>query len=124
MVKRSTPFILAKEYDNAKQEWVYKLNAKSPLATEVWFDELDWWYYTYKVKPTIATHAQEVSRQATAARAAAGDDGDDDFSPTEGSTARNLVLKTKRGTLIDYLDHLEDQMAKHIIHRNLVSSEH
>lgn len=39
-------------------------------------------------------------------------------------TARNLVLETFRGTIIDYLDHLESQLSTHISHRNLVCSEH
>jgi hypothetical protein len=37
---------------------------------------------------------------------------------------KNLVLETKRGTLVDYLDPFERKMAVHIEHRNLVSSEH
>jgi hypothetical protein len=47
-----------------------------------------------------------------------------DYNPTENASAQNLVLETKRGTLVDYLDHFERKMAVHIEHRNLVSSEH
>jgi hypothetical protein len=34
------------------------------------------------------------------------------------------VLETNRGTIIDYLDHFEKMISSHILHRNLVSSEH
>lgn len=34
------------------------------------------------------------------------------------------MLETRRGTIIDYLDYLEENLSRHILHRNLVSSEH
>ena len=98
------------------------MNAKSTLTTDVWNETLEWRAYEYKEQPTLASHARVVARQAESARSPEQDDLD--YDPTEGSSARNLVLETKRGTLVDYLDHMELQMGKHIYHRNLVSSEH
>ena len=81
------------------------------------------WEYKYKSKPTIATHAQETRRQAAVVRPANADDLD--YDPTASSmSARNLELVTRRGTLVDFLDALEEKMKVLIEHRNLVSSEH
>jgi hypothetical protein len=114
--------ILKTTYDNAKKEWVYELNKDCKFATNEWLAEVEWRSYVYKDKPTMAAHAREVQRQAAAARAP--EEEDLDYTPSEGSTARNLVLETKRGTIIDYLDYLEKNLSRHILHRNLVSSEH
>ena len=114
--------ILTQVYDEGKGQWVEKLNTNSKLATDVWLDTLEWRDYEYKAKPTLANHAREVARQAAAARPPEPDDLD--YEPTESASARNLVLETKRGTLIDYLDHLERKMIMHVDHRNLVSLEH
>eukprot|EP00984_Skeletonema_dohrnii_P024294 scaffold13403_cov120-Skeletonema_dohrnii-CCMP3373.AAC.1 len=114
--------ILTTTYDSDTSEFVYSLNKNCRFASDEWLNEVEWRTYVYKEKPTVATHAREVRRQAAAARPPGEDDLD--YSPTEGTTARNLVLETQRGTIIDYLDHLEKQLEKHIIHRNLVCSEH
>ena len=115
--------ILSREFDSAKSEWVEKLNPNSSLATDVWLNEVDWRGYERKEGPSVASHLQEVERQARAARPAEADDGD--YTPsTETKSARNLVLETYRGTVIDYLDHMEKQMSLNLLHRNLVSSEH
>ena len=64
-----------------------------------------------------------MARRAATVRPADTDDGD--YTPAnENKTARNLVLETYRGTVIDYFDHLEKQMDLHLLHRNLVSSEY
>ena len=61
--------------------------------------------------------------EARASRAPEPDDGD--YSPgNESKSARNLVLETFRGTLIDYFDYIKKQINQHIYHRNLVSSEY
>jgi len=99
-----------------------KLNAKSTLATDVWDETLEWRAYEYKEQPTLASHAKAVAQQASSVRSPEEDDLD--YDVTGGSSARILVLETKRVTLVDYSDHLELQMSKHIYHRNLVSSEH
>ncbi len=78
--------------------------------------------YEYKVKPTRATHARQVVRQAAEARPP--DQEDLDYEPHDCSTARNLVLVTKRGTMVDFLDHFETKIGIHIQHRHLVSTEH
>jgi hypothetical protein len=114
--------ILKQEYDERKREWVEKLEKSSRLATDVWLDTLEWRDYEYKVKPTLATHAREVARQAAAARPPEPDDLD--YDPTENASARNLVFETKRGTVVDFLDHFERKILMHVNHRNLVSSEH
>lgn len=110
------------EYDAAKGEWVHKLNPNSKLASDIWLEMVEWRDYVYKNKPTVATHAMEVARQAAAALPP--EEGDLDYEPTKNASARNLVLETIRGTLVDYLDHFERKMSMHIEHRNLVSSEH
>ena len=68
------------------------------------------------------THAQEVACQA--AMVHPPDEVDLDYEPTKNASARNLVLETKHGTLVDYMDHFEKKMSMHIEHCNLVSSEH
>ena len=87
----------------------------------------------YQNKPTVATHAQDVARQAAVARssdtarsAASRSDIDTDdgeYSPTEKSSARNLCLETTRGTLVDFLDTFEAMSEKHAVHCNLVATE-
>ena len=114
--------IFLHEYDARKGEWVDKLNPNSKLATDSWLETVEWRNYVYKTKPTLAAHAIEVARQATAARAPL--ENDLDYEPTKNASARNLVLETMRGTVVDYLDHFERKMVMHIEHRNLVSLEH
>ena len=116
--------IFVQEYDNTKGEWVARFNPNSKLATAVWLEQIEWRDYNYRMKPTVASHAQEVARQAAMARPP--DDGDLDYEPTKNASARNLVLETRRGTLVDFLDHFETKIESHIEleHRNLVSSEH
>lgn len=114
--------IFVQEYDDAKGEWVGKLNQNSALGTDVWLETMEWRDYSYKTKPTVATHAQEVARQAAIVRPP--DDDDLDYEPTKSASARNLILETRRGTLVDYLDGFEGKITMHIEHRNLVSSEH
>jgi hypothetical protein len=93
------------------------------LATDTWLESVDWRSYVYKEKPKLAAHAQEVARQAAATQQPEANNGD--YLPgTESKTAQNLVLETNRGTVVDFLDQLEKQIILHILHRNLVSSEH
>ncbi len=61
-------------------------------------------------------------RQAAEARSP--DQENLDYEPHDCSTARNLVLVTKRGTMVDFLDHFEMKIEIHIQHRNLVPTEH
>ena len=49
-------------------------------------------------------------------------DNDTDYSPSSTS-ARNLVLETVKGNLIEFLDKYEETSEKHALHRNLVSTE-
>ncbi len=109
-------------YDSVTSSFVGTLNKDSNLATEMWFETVEWRDYEYKIKPTLATHAREVARQAATARPPEEDDLD--YEPHDCGTARNLVLVTKRGTLVDFLDHFETKIQTHIQHRNLVSTEH
>ena len=113
-----------REYDSTKGEWVDKLNPNSVLATDTWLKQVEWRSYVTKETPSVAAHLQEVNRQAAAsARPAEADDGD--YTPTnENKSARNLVLERNRGTVIDYFDHVEKQIQLHLVHRNLVCSEH
>ncbi len=114
--------IFKREFDATKGEWIDKLNPNSKLATDTWLERVEWRDYEYKTKPTLATHAKEIARQASLYQPPDVDDLD--YNPTENASAQNLVLETKRGTLVDYLDHFERKMAVHIDHRNLISSEH
>jgi len=66
-------------------------------------------------------HAEDVARQAAAARTTVGDIGDGDYK--ESSSSCTLCLATKRGTLVDFLDEFEASSEKHAAHRNLVSTE-
>jgi hypothetical protein len=88
----------------------------------MWFETVEWRDYEYKVKPTLSTHARQVVRQAAEARPP--DQEDLDYEPYDCSTAQNLVLVTKRGTMVDFLDHFETKIGIHIQHCNLVSTEH
>eukprot|EP00957_Ditylum_brightwellii_P113930 8685363-Ditylum_brightwellii.AAC.1 len=103
-------------------KYVEKPNTNSILATKDWFCEIEWHSYVYKSKSTIATHAQEVQYQAAAI--CPPEEDDLDYHSSSEGTARNLMLETRRGMLVDYLDHMEDQMARHTLHHNPVSSEH
>ncbi len=114
--------IFKREFDATKEEWINKLNPNSKLATDTWLERVEWCDYKYKTKPTLATHAQEIVRQASLHRPPNVDDLD--YNPTENASAQNLVLETKQGPLVDYLDHFKRKMAVHIDHRSLVSSEH
>ncbi|KAL7549077.1 hypothetical protein ACHAWF_012345 [Thalassiosira exigua] len=59
------------------------LNARAPIAGSEWMEpKVDWRHYTYTTKPTVASHAQDVARQAASARAASTesiDANDDDY---------------------------------------------
>ncbi len=112
--------IILKDFDNQQKEWVESLNKDSVFATDAWLEIIDWCSYTTKEGPTVAEHLRELSQQV---RPPGLDDGD--YLPaSETKTARNLVLETNRGTIIDYLDHFEKMISSHILHRNLVSLEH
>ena len=115
--------ILTGEFDPDKSEWVEKLSPESSLATDVWLNEVDWRGYETKEGPSVGSHLQEVARQERSARPADADDGS--YSPAnENKLACNLVLETYRGTVLDFLDHMKKQMGLHLLHPNLVSSEH
>jgi len=114
-----------KEYDIVKKEFIEKLYPNSSLATDIWLDKVDWRSYVYKEKPTVQAHLKEVARQAAIQKPPDADADDGDYTPlTENKTSRNIVLETNRVTVIDYFDHLEKQLVRHLLHRNLVSSEH
>ena len=72
-------------------------------------------------------HAQEVAKQAAAARQASStanaDTDDDEYTPAETTIKRNLVLATMRGTLVDFLDEFERLSETHTLHRHLVSTK-
>ena len=96
----------------------------SPLAGNEWtVTGIDWRYYTSIAKPTVASHAENVARQASIARGKDGENGDGDYGSAGSSSARTLCLATKRGTLVDFLDAFEAASEKHAYHRNLVSTE-
>ena len=70
--------------------------------------------YETKERPSVVFHLQEVARQARTARPVDADDGN--YSPAnKNKSARNLVMKTYRGTVVDF--------GLHLLHRNLVSSK-
>ena len=89
---------------------------------------IDWRYFTHSISPTVAAHAQEVARQAANARSTSSDNvdaDDDEYLPSQDNKpTRNLVLATKRGTLVDSLDEFEEKSMKHTIHRNIVAQEY
>ena len=114
--------IMLSEYDPERKEFVQKLNPSCDFATSVWHEGVYWRAYVYKEGPSVASNARDVAQRAAAARPPEADDSD--YIPTESKTARNLVLETFRGTLIDYLDFLEIKLTYHLLHRNLVSIEH
>jgi hypothetical protein len=114
--------IFKQEFDATKGEWIDKLNPNSKLATDTWLERVEWCDYEYNTKSTLATQAKEIARQASLHQPPDVDDFD--YNPTENASAPNLVSETKRGTLVDYLDHFKRKMAVHIDHRNLASSEH
>jgi hypothetical protein len=109
-------------YDSITLLFVGTINKSSKLATEMWFEMVEWRDYEYKVKQTLATHARQVVRQA--AEACPPDQEDLDYEPHDCSTVQNLVLATKHGTMDDFLDHFETKIGINIQHRNLVSTEH
>jgi hypothetical protein len=98
------------------------LNPNSKLATDTRLERVEWRDYKYKTKPTLATHAQEIACQASLHQPTDVDDLD--YNPTENASAQNLVLETKQGILVDYLDHFKRKMAVHIDHLKLVPLEH
>ena len=61
--------------------------------------------------PTVASHAQDVSHQANAARRGTSKQSVDakyeEYKPFEASGSRNLVLTIMRSTLVDFLDSFE-----------------
>jgi len=89
---------------------------------------LNWQYFTHSISLTIAAHAQDVARQTATARATTVgnvDADDDDYVPSQANTpTRNLILATKQGILVGFLDEFEEKSKKHTIHRNIVSTEY
>ena len=78
-----------------------------------WTKKLIWRYYAYKKKPTVGT----VVSQATS------NSGDDAYESREASSSQNLVLLSKEGTLVDFLDDFEERIKIHIPHCVLVAQE-
>ena len=86
------------------------MNADAPLAGPKWSEPtIDWQHYTYQTKPTVAAHARDVARQASAARSTNRETTDNamdgDYLPNESCSSRNLCLATVRGSLIDFFIH-------------------
>ena len=105
------------------------LQLDEKLYCEEWTTStLNWRYFTHSISPTVAAHAQDVARQAATARATTAgnvDADDEDYVPSQANTpTRNLILATKRGTLVDYLSEFEEKSKKHAIHRNIISTEY
>ena len=78
-----------------------------------WKKKLIWRYYAYKENHTVGT----VASQATT------NSGDDAYESREAASSRNLVLLSKEGTLVDFLDNFEERIKIHIPHRVLVAQE-
>ena len=78
-------------------------------------------YYTSIAKPTVASHAEDVARQAVDPRAA---DDEEEYNPQDNaSTSCTLCITTKRGTLVEFFDEFEPQSEMHASHRDLLSTE-
>ena len=54
----------------------------------------------------VGAHLHEVNHQAAASVRPAEEEDGDYSSANESKRARNLMLETKRGTAIDYFDHM------------------
>jgi len=68
--------------------------------------KIHWRHYTQQVSGSISQ----------------GDDDSDEYSPSDGNNARNLVLETTSGNLVEFLDKYEAMTEKHAYHRHLVST--
>ncbi len=86
--------IFKREFDATKGEWIEKLNPNSKLATDTWLERVKWHDYEYKTKPTLATHAQEIVRQASLHQPPDVDDLD--YNPTEMLQHKILCWKQSR----------------------------
>ena len=84
----------------------------SDNVDEVWSETVQWRHYVSRPRPAICNFAsQEI-----------GDD--DEYNSREGSTLRDLVLETKEGALIDFLDDTEVALNKNINHRVLLTNKY
>ena len=104
------------------------MNPNAPLSgCEFTSSDTVWRYYKHQATPIKSNHAQEFSRDAATAFQESSretvDAGDNEYNPTTVSTARNLCLETKQGTLVDFLDEFGENMKSHTVQRNLVSTE-
>ena len=105
------------------------LREGAPLNSADWkIAKIHWRYFTHSIAPTEANHALEVARQAASARAAAREGvnaNNDEYRPSESKAKPTciLVLATKKGDLVDYLDEFDAKSHKHLVHRNKVSNE-
>ena len=116
--------------DNNNENITTGMNTLAPITDPIWTAaSIDWCHNTYQTKPTVAAYTQDVAHQAAeaydasrrAATSAASaqsdiDADDDEYGPTENTSARNLCLKTMRGTLLDFLDTFEAMTGKHAVH--------
>ena len=119
---------LDNEDENINKYSSESLIEKAPLSCREWTKKaIDWRYYTHQAAPTVAAHAQDVARQATAACHAALNQSvvtkDKEYNPSEPAVTRDLVLATMRGILVVFLDSFEKLSEKYALHRNLVSTE-
>jgi hypothetical protein len=103
----------------------------APLSSADWkAATIHWRYLTHSIAPTEANHALHIAKQAANARAAAregSDANDDEYTPSDSKASkptRNLVLATKKGDLVDYLDEFDAKSHKHLVHRNKVANEY
>lgn len=77
----------------------------------VWSETAQWKHYISSPPPVIYKFSsQEV-----------GDN--DEYNSRQGSTLRGLVLETKEGTLVDFLDEFDVALNKNIHHRVLLTNE-
>jgi len=69
--------------------------------------KIRWRHYTQQVANAISQN----------------DDETNEYSPSDGNNARNLVVETASGNLVEFIDKYEDMTEKHAYHRHLVSTE-
>ena len=83
-----------------------ELRSNTLLAGPEWKEsKIMWRHYT-----------QSISNAVVA-------DDNDEYTPSETKNARNLVLETTNGNLIEFLDKYEETTERHAYHRHLVSTE-
>lgn len=87
-----------------------ELASISDDSDATWSEKIQWRHYVLRPRPAMTEFA---ARQ----------NDDSEYSSRDGNTLRDLVLETKEGTVVDFLDEIELALNKNVKHGILLTND-